>query len=39
MGIMWDIVPACVFGLETLALIERPEEKLHVTGNNWDRGM
>ena len=29
------VVPACVCGLETLALTERQEEKLRVAENNW----
>ena len=29
------VVPACIYGLGTLALTERQEEKIHMAENNW----
>ena len=31
------VVPACIYGLGTLALTERQEEKIQIAGNNWVR--
>ena len=31
------VVPACIYGLGTLALTEKQEEKIHIAENNWVR--
>ena len=31
------VVPACIYGLRTLALTERREEKIQIAENNWVR--
>ena len=31
------VVPACIYGLGTLALTERQEEKIQIAENNWVR--
>ena len=33
------VVPAFIYGLGTLALTERQEEKMHIAENNWVRRM
>ena len=33
------VTPACLYGLETVALTEQQQQKLQVCENNWDRLM
>ena len=33
------VVPACIYGLGTVALTERQEEKIQTAENNWIRRM